>query len=353
MLSINQIIEANEKSGNSPFFLIDSHQEGFSNLAFVANSIKRTNLMTPDEVSRAFIQQLTNLACHINLMEISLELSSIYEGVGKFNKSLGFAKLINSALGGFESLNQKALNSVLNHSGLPNIDAGIRETMTLLPKIEDHLDEMSRIIEVQIEGTNELVSQYRSDCTERKILCNTVINNVLGGKSSSVDDTKMLNDVMSISEFSEQLGSYATLYQNFYAGLIEQIALAKASLKEISVNFASTVDLIDGYATSPVKTLVLQPTDSFEADISTLVRKSMNGESPLLLLASVLEKHIVFISDANAELIEVANTIDQQVNYFGEEIRTVIQPHVSCDLVKVTAESMLNTQRKYEYNPEN
>lgn len=353
MLSINQIIEANIKSGGSPYFPIDAQQEGFSNLAFVANSIKRTNLMTPDEVSRALIQQLTNLACHVNLMEISLELSPVYKGVRKLNKSLCFAKLVNSTLGGVELLNQKALSSVLKHSGILSIDAGIREAMTLLPKIEDHLDEMSRIVEVQIEGTNILVAKYRNDFTERQILCNTIISNVLGGRSASINDAKMLNDVAAISSFSDHLDNFASLYRNFYAGMLEQIESAKKSLREISVNFVSAVDVIDYSASSPTKSFGLQPTDSFEADISTLFRKTMNGELPILLLASVLERHIVFISEANSALVEVANTIDQQVNYFGDEVRTVIQPHVSCDLVKVSAESMLNTQRKYEYNPEN
>ncbi|MCY9861177.1 hypothetical protein OTK49_01360 [Vibrio coralliirubri] len=355
MLSINQIIEANEKTGDSPYFLIDSNQLGFSSRAFVANSIKRSDLMTPNEASRVCIQQLTNLACHVNLMEISLDLTSVYEGVFKFRKSLVVAKVINSVLGRFDSLNQKALQSVVNYSGLDSVNEGVREAATMLLKIEDHLDEMHQLITDQIVKIEQLADKYKVDSNERKILCNTIISKVIAGESLKDEsaDVALANDVKTMDEFVKHLEIFAKMYHEFYAGLIVQIEQARASIKEIAVNFESTIDVIDDCASSPVKSLGVLPTESFEADISTLIRKSMSGESPLIVLASVLEKHIIFISEANSALIDVANSIDRQVNYFAEEIRTVIQPHVTCDLVKVSNESMLNTQRRYEYNPEN
>lgn len=354
MLSINEIIEKNKESSGEPYFLLNSDEGSRQHRAIITNISKSQKLVSsPDTVSRDLIQQVNNFLCHFNMMQNHFDLSEINGTHARFSRYYNAAHFINLRLGSISFLNTLMVDKLLISDFLSKIQALLRVDIDHVTKIQDHLEDAKSLIDSQMLELDSLVKKYDADSFEQKIAANNVISRIVGGMGSQRDDANVVNSAFNLSVFEERLNDHISTQRRFYESLLTKIDAISKCLVSFSINSSSLVDVISSAIASNEKTFDISPTNSFEADLATYVRKTIKSELPLQILKELVDSHLRLVNESNLEIENIANDIDIESQSYSNGLIESIQPFVKNDLVKVSAESMLNTQRKYEYDCEN
>lgn len=354
MLSISEVIKKNKEESGEPYFLLKRDGEHLKFKAIITNMSKSEKLLSsPDTVSRDLIQQVNNLLCQLNMMKISFDFTLLNESHMKFKQMFDAAYFINSRIGCISFINSVVIDKVLISKHLTKIQSLLKIDIEHMAKVEDHISEAKSLIFKQLSDLDTVEKKYHADSFEQKTAANNAISRVLSSQTSNIDDEKIVNSAFNLSSFEERLDDYIETQRRYYESLLVKIDEITKCLVSINVNSSSLVDVISSAIGSKEKSFDIIPTNSFEANLATYVRKTIKSVLPLNILMDLLNSHLELINQSNIEVENLTNDIDIQSQCYSDGLIESIQPFVKKDLVKVSAESMLNTQRKYEYNCEN
>ncbi|ELP5899803.1 hypothetical protein QTV49_001700 [Vibrio vulnificus] len=354
MLSINEVIEKNTEGSGEPYFLLNSDEGSRQHRAIITNISKSQKLVSsPDSVSRVLIQQVNNLLCQFNMMQNHFDLSEVNAIHARYSRLYNAAHFINLRFGSISFLNTLIVDKIIIANSLSRIQILLKNDVEHVAKIQDHLEETRSLIASQMLELDSLLKKYEADSFEQKIAANKVISRIVGGMDSDQDDVNVVNSAFNLAVFAERLNDYILTQRHFYESLLIKIDAIYKCLVSISINSSSLVDVISSAIASNEKTFDISPTNSFEADLATYVRKTIRSELPLQILKELVDSHLRLVNESNLEIENIANDIDIESQSYSNGLIESIQPFVKNDLVKISAESMLNTQRKYEYDCEN
>ncbi|KDM90975.1 hypothetical protein [Photobacterium galatheae] len=353
MLSINQIIDLNKSETDSPFFMINRDQKIAQQKVIITNIIQREAFgCSPDSVSRDIIQRFNNFLCQLNQMQLYLECEYIETIFKESERWFNLASLINHRFGTFGFMNHFLVDKLIIERHLSQLKLMLKSDVSHLLKIEEQVAENEALLNQQREIFKDMILQYQADLTERKVAANNIIHGVFDGGETSDEEKMIVNAAYELNFFEDKFMGYSVAYDEFSQSMLDSFSSIKRELRTLSVNASSLIDMIYSAELSKDKSFILEPTMSFEADLATYARKSFKGELPVHILYALVKTHVSLMIESNSNIIALSQEIDVQSQLFGEELIHSIQPYVKNELIKVSAESMIRTQREYEYDCE-
>lgn len=357
MPSIQEIIQLNEENYDDRYFPINREEDSLVQQASSTQSFSNTLTFTCDNIAREFNQMVTNVASTHNQMCLFLDLEELTDSKKNAHKYLTLASNLCFRIGRVPFFSDLLVRKVVLESGVYSTVNDIEAVQDSIVNIEDFIRELHDESTAMTHKLDEFSKAFKSQLFISKVFLNTEIEKASDSSRAEPPDDdpdwiERVNHAYALYHFSplftETMEYIYGVSKNIHSklndvqSLLQKITLALSSVKEIiNKSMAATTYSFDIY-----------PTQSFDADMGNLSRKLDKGALDVLVFMNVFTKHYDEIELNNHLLTSKSFQLDSIINDFGGYVEAHISPLIVNNIVKVSNESMLQTQRDYDSEQE-